>query len=196
MYLLRCGLGSSVLLRLSSRQSSIYNDEPGEKLRYFGFISLLVALSLSGGRASEHAPERQILGFRLRMTEKEVHERLKSIGTFVRKEEKRQEAWEIRDERFSHVIVGFNNEDKLRYVTVVTRTDKNAKRIAYDTIGDLNKARQAGDPKINNFNYQWELPADRGGPHMLVIAIGRDAKFLSTYTLKNLEDISTSEEKD
>lgn len=156
---------------------------------------LLVILGLGNGALAQ-APERQILGIQLGMTEEKVHERLKALGTLVRKEEKRQEVWQIRDASFSHLIVGFNKDEKLRYVTAVAREDKDAKRISYDHIADLKQARQAGDPKVNNFNYQWELPADKGNPHMVVIAIGRDPKLLATYTLKSLEDNPRAEEND
>lgn len=157
-------------------------------------ISLIIATLFS--QAWAQTPARQILGFRLRMPEQEVHERLKAIGTLVRKEEKRQEAWQIRDQAFSHLIVGFNKDGKLRYVTAVAREDKEAKRLSYNQIGDLKKARQAGDPKINNFNYQWDLAADHDEPHMLVIAIGRDPQLLTTYTLKSLEEQVSAEDND
>ena len=159
-------------------------------------VSMLFAISALGNGALAQVPERQILGIQLGMTEEKVHERLKELGTLVRKEEKRQEAWQIRDPSFSHLIVGFNKDAKLRYVTAVAREDKDAKRIPYDRIGDLKKARQAGDPKVNNFNYQWELPANKVNPHMLVIAIGRDPKLLATYTLKSLEEKLPAEEDD
>lgn len=157
-------------------------------------ISLIIATLFS--QAWAQTPARQILGFRLRMSEQEVHERLKAMGTLVRKEANRQEAWQIRDKAFSHLIVGFNKDGKLRYVTAVAREDKDAKRVSYDEIGDLKKARQAGDPKVSNFNYEWELPADKTNPHMLVIAIGRDPKLLSTYTLKSLEEKVPAEDND
>lgn len=165
-------------------------------MKNFTFISLAIAILVLGNSALAQVPERQILGFRLRMTEQEVHERLKAMGTLVRKEEKRQEAWQIRDEKFSHLIIGFNQGEKLRYVTAVAREDKDAKRVSYEQIGNLKQARQAGDPKIKNFNYQWDLAADGDNPHTLVIAIGRDPKFLATYTLKSLEENPTAEDKD
>lgn len=40
-------------------------------------------------------------------------------------------------------------------------------------IGNLKRARQAGDPKIKNFNYEWNLPAEKGAPATLVNARGR-----------------------
>ena len=160
---------------------------------WFGLMFGVLAL---GNGALAQVPERQILKIQLGMTEEKVHERLKALGTLVRTEEKRQEAWQIRDPKFSHLIVGFNKDKKLRYVTAVARQDKDAKRVPYDEIGDLKKARQAGDPKVSNFNYEWELPADKTNPRMLVIAIGRDPKLLSTYTLKSLEENRAAEEDD
>jgi hypothetical protein len=160
---------------------------------WIGLVSVIFGFS---NGALAQVPERQILGIQLGMTEEKVHVRLKELGTLVRKEEKRQEAWQIRDPSFSHLIVGFNKDAKLRYVTAVAREDKDAKRIPYDRIGDLKKARQAGDPKVKNFNYQWDLPAASDNPHMLVIAIGRDPKWLATYTLKSLEGKFPAEEDD
>ncbi len=159
-------------------------------------VGLLFAVLLTQSIASAQVPERQILQIRLRMSAKNVHERLRTIGKLVRKEEKRQEVWKINDASFSHLIVGFNKDDQLRYVTAAAREDKDAKRVPYDHIGDLKKAQQAGDPKISNFNYQWDLGADKDNPHLLVIAMGRDPKFLSTYTVKSLEDKPAAEEKD
>ena len=156
---------------------------------------VFVILGLANGALAQ-VPERQILGIQLGMTEEKVHQRLKELGTLVRKEEKRQEAWQIREPSFSHLIVGFNKDAKLRYVTAVAREDKDAKRLPYDRVGDLKKARQAGDPKVNNFNYQWDLPAAKDNPHMLLIAIGRDPKLLATYTLKSLELNPSGEESD
>ena len=166
----------------------------GTQMKIFISIVLLLAIVASRNGALAQLPERQILGIRLRMTEQSVHERLKAMGTLLRKEEKRQEVWQIRDASFSHLIVGFNKENRLRYVTAVSREDKDAKRVSYDQIGDLKQAKQAGDPKINNFNYQWDLAADKINPHMQAIAIGRNPKLLTTYTLKSLEDNSAAEE--
>ncbi len=168
----------------------------GTQMKTFVGIVLLLALVASRNGALARLPERQILGIRLRMTEQSVHERLKAIGTLVRKEEKRQEVWQIRNASFSHLIVGFNKENRLRYVTAVSREDKDAKRVSYDQIGDLKQAKQAGDPRINNFNYQWDLAADKTNSHMQAIAMGRDPKLLTTYTLKSLEENSTADEND
>ena len=115
-----------------------------------------------------------------------MHERLKKIGTLVRGETG-QEAWEVKDQTFLHVIVGFGKDDRLRYVTAVARTDKEAKPMAYGEIGDLKEAQQIGDPAIKNFQYVWKLQPEKGESSTVVLAMGRDPKILSTLTLKNPE---------
>ena len=137
---------------------------------------------------------RDILGISLSMPKADAQKRLQEIGKFVRDERKRQEIWEVRDERFSHVIVGFDAKETLRFVTAVAREDKEAKRPRYTEIGDVQKARQAGDPAIKNFNYEWAVPAAEGAPEMLIIARGRDPEFLTTYSLKRIGDGSAEEE--
>lgn len=128
------------------------------------------------------------MGIHLTLAQDDVHKRLKEIGTFVRDERKRQEIWQVRDPSFSHLIVAFGKNGKLRFVTAVAREDGGAKRVSYGEIGDLEKARQAGDPGIKNFIYEWDLPSQDGNPHTLVIVRGRDPAFLTTYSLKNVDD--------
>ena len=129
------------------------------------------------------------------MDKDEVMRRLGEIGKFVRREEGEQEAWEIRDPEFSHVIVGFGREEKLRYITAVARTDKDARRVSYAKVGQLKDAKQVGDVRINNFQYQWTVPKKNKQPAIVVLAMGRDPEFLSTLTLKNPE-VEKEKERD
>lgn len=158
-------------------------------------LAVLTAWALPKAYAEARELPRQILGVHLNMTKDEAHKRLKEIGTFERDERKQQEIWKVRDESFSHLIIGADKQGKLRFVTAVAREDKEAKRVAYGKIGDLKQARQAGDPKINNFNYQWDLPAKKDGPHTLVMARGRDPKFVTTLSLKSL-DVAIAKQED
>ena len=157
---------------------------------------LLIAVAIIPPRISAQELPREILGINLKMTMEDAHKRLREIGMFVRDEAGWQEVWKIHDGSFSHLIIGSGKDGKPHYVTAIAREDNEAKRVAYDTIGNLKKARQAGDPAIKNFSYQWDLPAKEGYPHMLVIAAGRDPKFLTTYSLKNLDNASAKEEKE
>lgn len=148
-------------------------------------VSLAFALPRTSGVAQE--VRRELLGIHLAMSKEELRERLNQIATFVRHERKRQEIWKVRDESFSHVIVGFDKDEQLRFVTAVAREDDEAHRVGYGEVGDLKDARQAGDPLINNFNYEWDLQPNERHPRTLVIARGRDSNFLATYTLKKLD---------
>ena len=145
--------------------------------------------SISVGVSAQEV-QREILGIHLKLVKTDVHKRLQEIGSFVRDERKSQEVWQVRDPSFSHLLVAFAKDGKLRFVTAVAREDKDAKRVRYDEIGNLEKARQAGDPGIKNFNYEWDLPSQEGHPGMLVFARGRDPTFLTTLSLKRLVDES------
>ena len=158
-------------------------------------LFLLLAVTVFG-QTAEEKPARQILGLRLSMNEEQAHARLKEIGSFVRKEEKEQEVWKIKDASFSHILIGFAADRKLRYVTAVARKDKEAKPVTYESIGDLTKAKQAGDPKIKVYNYQRNLPAVKDEPETLLIVMGRDPEHLSTWSLKRLGAGAKAEEND
>jgi hypothetical protein len=134
--------------------------------------------------SAERELKRDILGIHLAMPKDAVQKRLEEIGKFVRDERKRQQIWEVRDSSFSHLIVGYDAKDRLRYVTAVAREDNDAGRVKYADIGDINAARQAGDVAIKNFNYEWTLTPDKNNKAGLVIARGRDPQYLSTYSLK------------
>ncbi len=155
-----------------------------------------ISANLLGAAEPTLTPSHQILGLKLSMSEEQARERLAEIGEFLRKEDGWQEVWKVRDESYSHLIVGFGKDEKLNFVTAVAREDKEARRILYRAIGDVKQARQEGDPKIKNFKYQWEILAGKNNPHLLVLAAGRDEKFLSTCSLKNLENSPAKEEKD
>lgn len=152
----------------------------------------LLALSILVSHASDGEPKRDILGVHLEMTREDAAKRLDEIGTFERDERKQQAVWQVRDPSFSHVIIGMSKEGKLRYVTAVAREDDEAKRIAYSSIGDLEQARQAGDPAIKNFRFEWSLPARQDQPAAVAVALGRDPEFLSTYSLKRTGDTDTA----
>ncbi len=159
-------------------------------------LGLLLACAFAGSTAAGTKPARQILGLRLSMKTEEAHARLKAIGSFVRPVEGKQEVWKVRDPSYANILIGFNKDGELRYITAVARTDKETKPVPYASIGDLTKAKQAGDPKIKLYNYQWQLPVGKGQPKTLVLAIGRDPTHLSTYSLKRLGEGAAAEDGD
>ncbi|HWT02225.1 MAG TPA: hypothetical protein VN256_18385 [Pyrinomonadaceae bacterium] len=153
-----------------------------KKLALLCLLTLLLTASVSAAARSEIKPRRDIVGLRLDMTKEDAHSRLQKIGTLQREERKRQEVWEVRDPYFSHVIVGFDRQSRVRFVTAVAR--EGGQRMRYSDVANLKKARQEGDASINNYNYVWELAARGRQPKALVVARGRDPQFLSTYSIK------------
>ena len=122
-------------------------------------IMLACGIHASSCARPEAKPSRDVFGLRLSMTKTETDARLNEIGKFARPERKRQEIWEIRDPSFSHIIIGFEKEGQLRFVTAVARKDAAAKPVWYSEIGPLEAAEQAGTPEHKNLNYQRKLPA-------------------------------------
>ena len=156
----------------------------------------LLALSMLVSHAGDREPKRDILGIHLEMTKEEATKRLAEIGTFERDERKQQAVWQVRDPSFSHVIIGMTKEGKLRYVTAVAREDSEAVRVPYTSVGELKQARQAGDPSIKNFRFEWSLPARQDQPEAIAAALGRDPEFLSTYSLKRTGDTDPAAEEE
>jgi hypothetical protein len=156
------------------------------KLIALCFISSLLAAGLSASASAADGPRRDILGLRVGMTKEAARGQLQKIGTLQREERKRQEVWEVRDDYFSHVIVGFDQQARVRFVTAVAR-EGGGQRMRYTEVASLKTARQEGDVSINNYHYVWELARRGKEPRLLVEARGRDPLYLSTYTIKKAE---------
>lgn len=105
-----------------------------------------------------------ILGVQLGMPRDTVRTTLASVGTFGREERKRQEVWTVRDPRFSSLIIGYDPDWTVRYVTGVANPEGTP--ILYADVLDLGAAekRVAG----NVHTYTWAT----GTPRYYVIAIG------------------------
>ena len=139
-------------------------------------------LSVHAQNASDE-PRREVLGLSLGMSKETARRRLQELGQLEREERKRQEVWKLRDPRFAHLLLGFDSQDKLRYVTALARAG--GSRVRYREMGDLKRARNDGAG--NNYYYTWELAAHADQPRGLAIARGTDPEYLSSYSLKKVE---------
>ena len=143
---------------------------------------LLVAAAQSKSKAKE-AP-RDILGIRIGMRFEDAHKRLEKIGRLEREERKRQEIWTVnKDPRFSHLLVGFDKDGSVRYVTVLAREGHG---VRYNDLFDSGKARVTS--AVNNYHYTLEVSGRKGQPDYLVMAQGSDPTFLSSFSLKKKTD--------
>lgn len=128
-------------------------------------------------------PEPKIMGISLGMSRADARARLQSIGTLERETRKRQEVWAIKDARFSHLIVGYDPEFRVRYVTAMARTD--GPRIRYEDVADLKSAQR--EENQGNYKLTWQLAARSGQLPYVLIAHGHDPQYLESYSVKKVE---------
>ena len=129
-------------------------------------------------------PRPQIMGVALGMTRDAARARLQSLGKLEREERKRQEVWALKDARISHLLVGYDNDYRVRYVTAVARAD--GPRIRYDEVADLKSAERANTQ--GNLKFTWQIPARHGHFAYTIIARGRDPQYLESYSVKKLSE--------
>jgi hypothetical protein len=157
----------------------------GLALCSIGLICGLLLTSLPAVRAQQAGaqPQRELLGLSLGMSKEAAQRRLRELGQLEREERGRQEVWKISAPSFAYLLVGFDPQARLRYVTALARAG--GPRLRYRAVGDLKQARSVGAP--GNYQYIWELAARGEQPRTQVIVRGADAEYLSAYSLKKVE---------
>ena len=128
-------------------------------------------------------PQPQIMGISLGMSRDDARTHLKSIGSLQRETRKRQEVWTIRDDRISHLLVGYDPEFHVRYVTAIARTD--GPRIRYGDVGDLESAQR--EQNQGNYKLTWQIAARSGHSAYVLIAHGHDPQYLESYSVKKMD---------
>lgn len=142
-------------------------------------------LSATVSASTAKALPDNILGLRLNMTDRDAEVVLKKLGSKEREErrkKKREEIWVITNDQFSHVIVGFDSNG-VRYITAVARAEAK-KKMRYTDVFDTTQAQQRGEPQSNNFHYVWLTNGKNLNTE--IVARGRDAQYLETFSLKRL----------
>lgn len=139
---------------------------------------LLVIGALVSAAAARPRPE--IMGISLDMKRDEALARLKAIGSLEREARKQQEVWAVKDPRISHLLIGYDMENRVRYVTAIARTD--ARRIRYEEVADLKSATRSDT--AGNHKFTWEIEEGRGQSAFILIARGHDAQYLDSYSVK------------
>ena len=123
----------------------------------------------------------EILGISLTMSREVAQARLKAIGRLEKEERKRQEVWAVNDRRVSHILVGYDTDYRVRYITAIARTG--GPRIRYQEVVDVKHAQ-----RVNyQGNYKFTLEARRGQFAYVTIAHGRDPQYLDSYSVKKVD---------
>jgi len=142
--------------------------------------------------AAARQPAPQILGLRLGMSYDQAHARLNDIAQF-KSEDEGQQVWTLtHDQRFQYLIIGFDRDRQVRYVTALARPE--GKPVSYAEVGDLAHATRTGGP--GNLRYTWRVRDKEGRLEYLVIAKGKDQRHLDRYAIKRLGVESEREDRD
>jgi|SRR5688572_2390828 len=149
-------------------------------------FKLALVLSLALGVSAivfAVTPQPQIMGISLGMSRTDACARLQAIGSLQRETRKRQEVWTIKDDRISHLLVGYDPDFRVRYVTAIARTD--GPRIRYDDVADLQSAQR--EQNQGNYKLTWQIAARSGHSAYVLIAHGHDPQYLESYSVKKIE---------
>lgn len=151
------------------------------------FLSFAIILSLTTFAAENASsptkrPAPEILGVRLAMHYAVAHAQLAKLGQ-LKKEDEGQEVWTLLgNEHYQFLIVGFDGERKVRYVTAIA--DASGTPLNYQDVGDIASATRSGQP--GNLTFTWKGEDRKDKFEYLAIAKGKDAQRLSSFTVKRL----------
>jgi len=145
-------------------------------------ISLLLVIGVLVSAAPAR-PRPQIMGISLEMSRDDARARLKSIGSLEKEDRKRQEVWAVKDPRISHLLVGYDADYRVRYVTAIARTD--GPKIRYQEVADTKSAQRT--VVQGNHKFTWEIEGRRGHDAFILIARGHDPQYLDSYSVKKAD---------
>ena len=152
---------------------------------------LFLVLSLTASAVGKQ-PAPEILGLRLGMSYSRAHARLNEIGQF-KSEDEGQQVWTLsHDKHYQYVIIGFDRDRNVRYVTVLARPD--GQPVNYADVGNLADAKRSGGE--GNLRYTWKANDKKGHFEYLAIAKGKDPRNLTRYAVKRLGVATDEDERD
>ena len=146
-------------------------------------LVLISSLSLLALATSATAALRSdVMGLRLEMSKEAVHQRLVKVGRFEREERGRQEVWTLTNEpRFASLLVGYDREYKVRYITAIAR--EGGRRMRYSEVAPLKDA-QVENAGGAYYRYTWELKPGKKRAGYFLSAEGRDPQYLKSFSIK------------
>jgi hypothetical protein len=133
--------------------------------------------------AAEAKGRPEIMGVSLSMSREAAQARLKTIGHLEKEERKRQEVWAVNDPRISHVLVGYDTDYRVRYITAIARAG--GPRIRYQEVVDIKHAQRSNTQ--GNYKFTLEVSARRGQLAYVTIVHGRDPQYLDSFSVKRVD---------
>lgn len=148
-------------------------------------LLLLAALNCTSGSMAEKTglPD-DIRGIRLNMPKEEAQKRLTEIAESRQEVKKNQQVWTLKDDpNFSHIMVGYDKQDKVRYVTTTVEKKylKFKEPVKFSEIGNLDKAKK--ETVENRHKYMWDIGDDPKNPVYRVSTYGEDGERLVNLSI-------------
>ncbi|GAC1654171.1 MAG: hypothetical protein NVS9B15_14830 [Acidobacteriaceae bacterium] len=141
-------------------------------------ISLCLLL-LGAASAQERRPETSLRGIRIGESQAEVKQALAKSADLQREEEG-QQVWKLRsDADADFVLVGYDTEHRIRYVTLVAKKDRS---LRCDVLGDIAKAQSEGKPG----NMHFSAPVGDRDENIIAVARGESADHINFCSLKRV----------
>lgn len=135
-----------------------------------------------------------VLGVSVGMTKEDAEKRLKDIANFDRAERKSQQIWILKDNpNFSHLAVGYDKQDKIRYASAIASDPKNKKLLRFTEIGDIKQAKPELVPP--HHRYIWETSSENPQNAQIILAYGDNPDFLSFFSISRKVSPEDGEEE-
>jgi hypothetical protein len=145
-------------------------------------LSFCAILPAAERRTISPIPPPEILGVSLGMPYAQARTVLAKLGQ-MQKEEEGQQVWRLLgNEHYQFLIVGFDGERRVRYVTALA--DASGTPLNYQDVGDIVNATRTGQP--GNLTFTWKGTDRKPKFEYLAIAKGKDAQRLSSFTVKRM----------
>lgn len=161
-------------------------------------LGVLLLLLLVCGAASSCAKSalnlpKDILGVAVGMDKASAEARLREIAKFDREERDHKQVWHLKDDsRFNTLAVGYDAENRVRYVAGIFN-ESGANKMRYADVGDLSRSQQ--EVSQGSYKYVWDAAASGASPAYQVILLGNKPEYPMVLTL-NKTGVSDSEEEE
>ena len=162
----------------------------------FIFALLLGTPNCGVNQAKNASYPRDVMGIYVGMEKDAAKRRLAEIAKLKETGRKQGELWTIRinDPRLSDIGVGYDKENRVRFVTAFVDKEKARERIRYSDLGDWSAAKT--ETVGNNKRYIWDVPAENDRPAYIVDAHGDEPDFVNFYVLAKKASPGEGHEED
>lgn len=139
-------------------------------------LQLLIPVLIAQASAEVERPADHLLGIRLGMSQPEVTKILSTMGHPNPTLRGIKEGWELTDARWGHLVVRYDEDLRVRWVTLLSRPESTP--IRFSDVGDVIQAERRG-----YYTFTWRQPPEGDRPGYTVTARGTDPEFLSSLSL-------------